>query len=274
MSNLKATGYQTEWRPKVRAPQSSLSNTSLKHAEAPQKGNLSLRSPWLEPSCEAMPEQQLQRVSGIVCAMRLTLRMIVRPTTFLLSIWSGYFSYERNWHDLAQVQKQTARNAQPRTVEDTEGPFTAGPCTPQTTAKTTLFPIHSHLYIHTYYISVLTYLSRSNDVARSLKIYWVADPENEPPQLVKCFPSSSPVAPTQSTRTKLPAQTVIVSGAPGSWAKLAMFGINRTEIISDGLRGTMKNKPEEYYAMPGTSGLWGMARFGHKSITSYRRFAS
>ncbi|KAJ3719631.1 glycosyl hydrolase family 61-domain-containing protein [Lentinula guzmanii] len=47
----------------------------------------------------------------------------------------------------------------------------------------------------------------------------------------------------------------------GSWVKLAMFGIDRTETISDGLRETMKNKPEEYYPTPGTSGLWGMARF-------------
>ncbi|KAJ3848332.1 glycoside hydrolase [Lentinula lateritia] len=47
----------------------------------------------------------------------------------------------------------------------------------------------------------------------------------------------------------------------GSWVKLAMFGIDKSETISSGLRQTMKNKPEEYYPTPGTSGLWGMARF-------------
>ncbi|KAF5391820.1 hypothetical protein D9757_001697 [Collybiopsis confluens] len=46
-----------------------------------------------------------------------------------------------------------------------------------------------------------------------------------------------------------------------SWVKLAMFGIDKTETISDDLRETMKNKPEEYYPTAGTSGLWGMARF-------------
>ncbi|KAJ3967423.1 glycosyl hydrolase family 61-domain-containing protein [Lentinula raphanica] len=47
----------------------------------------------------------------------------------------------------------------------------------------------------------------------------------------------------------------------GSWVKLAMFGIDRTETISPDLRETMQNKPEKYYPTPGTSGLWGMARF-------------
>lgn len=48
----------------------------------------------------------------------------------------------------------------------------------------------------------------------------------------------------------------------GSWVKLAIFGIDRSETISDDLRDTMKNKPEEYYPTVGTSGLWGMDRFG------------
>ncbi|KAE9396345.1 hypothetical protein BT96DRAFT_824806 [Gymnopus androsaceus JB14] len=47
----------------------------------------------------------------------------------------------------------------------------------------------------------------------------------------------------------------------GSWVKLALFGIDRTETISNDLRTTMQGKPEEYYPTAGTSGLWGMARF-------------
>ncbi|KAF9073926.1 glycosyl hydrolase family 61-domain-containing protein [Rhodocollybia butyracea] len=46
-----------------------------------------------------------------------------------------------------------------------------------------------------------------------------------------------------------------------SWIKLALFGIDKTETISNDLRETMQNKPEEYYPTAGTSGLWGMARF-------------
>jgi lytic cellulose monooxygenase (C1-hydroxylating) len=44
------------------------------------------------------------------------------------------------------------------------------------------------------------------------------------------------------------------------WTKLAEFGIDNSQSISDGLRTTMANKPEKYY--PEGQGLWAMAKFG------------
>ncbi|KAJ3983065.1 hypothetical protein F5890DRAFT_1587080 [Lentinula detonsa] len=79
----KPTGHQTNRRSKGKAPQLSSSDTSSRHAEAPQKGNSSLVSPRLQPGVTedtiSLPHPSPSGSSG---ATQEDMRNLLRAQTF------------------------------------------------------------------------------------------------------------------------------------------------------------------------------------------------